>query len=156
MEKITLDYPKRIAKISDYGLIIGLGIENLAFYIIEDGFGNTKRFSYGMLVLYSDGFKDIILNENCPFNNKIDFYERIISDIYTIEGEIRNLFNPFYISSVIFKYIDEFLKLNNRDDRGDYLMGSKVLKDITLFDWCYDLKNTFKKNLGYIPNKVLK
>ena len=143
--KICTDYRKIIFNISDYGLILSIGSENLYIYIISE----ENTFSYGILELYEDKFRAIPRNFNCLKLSKEIVMEATIDDILLT----RQLNNPIKVELLLLKYIERIMDLKPRGDRGDYIFGDTVIKDIKENEYTYIFCDTFKNIETNLPQK---
>ncbi len=139
--KICTDYRKIIFNISDYGLILSIGVENLYIYIISE----ENVFSYGILELFEDKFRAIPTNFNCLKFNKDSVMESIIENTF-VDGHFQNILNdPMKMEVLILMYIEKIMDLKPRGDRGHYVFGDTVIKDIKENEYTHIFHDTFKK-----------
>lgn len=138
--KICTEYRKIVFEIEDYGLILSMGIKNLYLYVIAE----DNSFSYGILELFENKFRAIPTNFNCERLNKKIVMESIIDNTF-VDGHFPNLLNdPMKIEVLVLMYIDEIMSLKARNNRGDYIFGSTVIKDIKRNEYTYLFSDTFK------------
>ncbi|EGT0000959.1 hypothetical protein I9Y31_003290 [Clostridium perfringens] len=139
--KICTDYRKIIFNISDYGLILSIGVENLYIYIISE----ENVFSYGILELFEDKFRAIPTNFNCLKFNKDSVMESIIENTF-VDGHFSNILNdPIKMEVLILMYIEKIMDLKPRGDRGHYVFEDTVIKDIKENEYSHIFHDTFKK-----------
>ncbi|EPB8167303.1 hypothetical protein ACRTAK_002987 [Clostridium perfringens] len=146
--KICTKLKKVILRISNYGLIISTGNENIYFFIVKE----KSFYSLGLVELFENRYKINIISTNFNVDDLSAGYKSNLTNAI-IESIFLNLkeFDYEFISKqdielMILLNIDEILNLKHTNLTFSYDFSKEIIKDILENDFNYvDIfKDTFK------------